>query len=57
MKNIGIIGSGSFGCALANVLIKNHNVKIWSFKKEEANVINIKKIYQFTKSKSIGGWQ
>ena len=40
MKNIGIIGSGSFGCALANVLIKNHNVKIWSFKKEEADVIN-----------------
>ena len=40
MRNIGIIGSGSFGCALANVLIKNHNVKIWSFKKEEADVIN-----------------
>lgn len=40
MKNIGIIGSGSFGCALANVLIKNHNVKIWSFKKEESDVIN-----------------
>lgn len=40
MKNIGIIGSGSFGCALANVLIKNHNVKIWSFKKEEEDVIN-----------------
>ena len=40
MKNIGIIGSGSFGCALANVLIKNHNVKVWSFKKEEADVIN-----------------
>ena len=40
MNNIGIIGSGSFGCALANVLIKNHNVKIWSFKKEEADVIN-----------------
>ena len=40
MKNIGIIGSGSFGCALATVLIKNHNVKIWSFKKEEADAIN-----------------
>ena len=40
MKNIGIIGSGSFGCALANVLIKNHNVKIWSFKKEESDIIN-----------------
>lgn len=40
MKNIGIIGSGSFGCALANILIKNNNVKIWSFKKEEADIIN-----------------
>ena len=41
MKNIGIIGSGSFGCALANVLSsKGYNVKIWSFKKEEADVIN-----------------
>ena len=41
MKNIGIIGSGSFGCALANVLSsKGYNVKIWSFKNEEAEVIN-----------------
>ena len=40
MKKIGIIGSGSFGCALANILIKNNNVKIWSFKKEEAEIIN-----------------
>lgn len=41
MKNIAIIGSGSFGCALSNVLSKNgHNVKIWSYKKEEADIIN-----------------
>lgn len=40
MKNIGIIGSGSFGCALANILIKKNNIKIWSFKKEEADIIN-----------------
>lgn len=41
MKNIGIIGSGSFGCALANILSKKgHNIKIWSFKKEEADIIN-----------------
>lgn len=41
MKNIAIIGSGSFGCALANHLAnKNNNIKIWSFKEEEANIIN-----------------
>lgn len=40
MKNIAIIGSGSFGCALANTLIKNNNVKIWSFKEEEKLAIN-----------------
>lgn len=40
MKNITIIGSGSFGCALAYVLSKNNNVKIWSYKEEEANLIN-----------------
>lgn len=41
MKNIAIIGSGSFGCALANHLSSKGNiVKIWSFKEEEANIIN-----------------
>ena len=41
MKNIAIIGSGSFGCALANHLAnKNNNVKVWSFKKEESDIIN-----------------
>lgn len=42
MKNITIIGSGSFGCALAHVLSKNNNVKIWSYTKEETDSINIK---------------
>ena len=43
MKNITIIGSGSFGCALAYVLSKNdNNIKIWSYKKEEADLINNK---------------
>ena len=41
MKNITIIGSGSFGCALAHVFSKNNNVKIWSFTKEETDSINI----------------
>ena len=41
MKNITIIGSGSFGCALAYILSKNdNNIKIWSYKEEEANLIN-----------------
>ena len=40
MKNITIIGSGSFGCALSYILSKKNNVKIWSFKEEECNLIN-----------------
>lgn len=40
MKNIGIIGSGSFGCSLANLLSEKNNVKIWSYLKEEADLIN-----------------
>lgn len=41
MKNIAIIGSGSFGCALANYLSNKGNiVKVWSYKEEECNIIN-----------------
>ncbi len=42
MNKIAIIGSGSFGCALAYILSKNKNniIKIWSFKNEEADLIN-----------------
>lgn len=41
MKNICIIGSGSWGCALAIHAAKiGHNVKIWSFVQEEADMIN-----------------
>ena len=36
MKNIAIIGSGSWGVALAIHLANNHNnVKLWSFNEEE----------------------
>ena len=43
MNKIGIIGSGSFGCALAYVLNKNNNeIKIWSYTKEEKELINKK---------------
>jgi glycerol-3-phosphate dehydrogenase (NAD(P)+) len=41
MKNIAIIGSGSWGVALALLLKSNgHNIKIWSYSKEEADIIN-----------------
>ncbi len=48
MKNIAIIGSGSWGVALAIYLSKiGHNVKIWSFAKEEADLINNEKKCMF----------
>jgi len=41
MRNIAIIGSGSWGVALAIHMAKlGHNIKIWSFAKEEADLIN-----------------
>ena len=41
MKNISIIGSGSWGSALAIHAAKmGHNVKMWSFAQEEADLIN-----------------
>ncbi len=41
MKNIGIIGSGSWGVALSIHLAGlGHNIKIWSFAQEEADLIN-----------------
>ena len=41
MKKIAVIGSGSWGVALATHLAKiGHIVKIWSFMQEEADLIN-----------------
>ncbi len=41
MSNIAIIGSGSWGVALAVHMAElGHNVKIWSFSKDEADLIN-----------------
>ena len=48
MKNIAIIGSGSWGVALAIHLAKLGNkVKIWSFMQEEADLINNEKKCKF----------
>lgn len=47
-KKIAVIGSGSWGVALAMLLNRNgHNVKIWSFSKEEADLINNEKKCKF----------
>ena len=41
MKKIAVIGSGSWGVALAVHMAKlGHEIKIWSFSKEEADLIN-----------------
>ena len=41
MKNICIIGSGSWGTALAiNLSIIGHNIKVWSFMEDEKDLIN-----------------
>lgn len=48
MKNIGVIGSGSWGTALAkHVANIGHNVKMWSFSEEEAKLINNKRECKF----------
>lgn len=48
MRNIAIIGSGSWGVALAIHLAKQgHNVKIWSFSQEECDLINNEKKCKF----------
>ena len=48
MRNVAIIGSGSWGTALAVCLANNgNNVKIWSFCEEEKDLINNKKQCKF----------
>lgn len=48
MKNIAIIGSGSWGVALAIHLAKQgHKIKIWSFSEEEKDLINNEKKCKF----------
>ena len=41
MKKVSVIGSGSWGVALAMVLNRNgYEVKLWSYNEEEAKLIN-----------------
>ena len=48
MKNIAIIGSGSWGGALAIHLAKlGNNIKLWSFSEEEMDLINKEKKCKF----------
>ena len=48
MKNIAIIGCGSWGVALAIHLAKlGNNIKIWSFSEEEKELINKEKKCKF----------
>lgn len=48
MKNIAIIGSGSWGIALATYLAQQgNNIKIWSFSEEEKALINEEKRCKF----------
>ena len=48
MKNVAIIGSGSWGVALATHLARNgNNVRLWSFNKEERDLINNEKKCKF----------
>lgn len=54
MKRICIIGSGSWGCALAIHLGNlGHEVKIWSFSEDEKNEINNDKTCRFLKGSVI----
>lgn len=48
MKNIAIVGSGTWGVALAIHLSKKGNkIKIWSFSEEEANTLNTERRCKF----------
>ena len=48
MKKIAIIGSGSWGMALAIHLAKmNNEIKVWSYEQKEADLINNEKKCMF----------
>ena len=46
MRNIGVIGAGSWGTALAVLLSNNgHNVTLWSYNQKEADELNATRIH------------
>ena len=48
MRNVAIIGSGSWGVAIAIHLAKQgHNIKLWSFSQDECDMINNEKRCKF----------
>jgi glycerol-3-phosphate dehydrogenase (NAD(P)+) len=47
-ERVAVIGAGNWGTALANLLAKDHEVVIWSFEPEVADVINREHISRFT---------
>ena len=54
MLKVGIIGSGSWGSALAIHLgAKGHNIKMWSFTQEEADQINKERKCQYLPNATI----
>lgn len=54
MKNIAVIGSGSWGMALAIHLARcGNNIKVWSFSQEEEDLINNEKKCKFLPSVEI----
>lgn len=55
MKNVAIIGSGSWGVALATHLARNgNNVRLWSFNKNEKDLINNERKCKFLPNLEIG---
>ena len=41
---VAVLGSGAFGYAVANMLLKNgHDIIIWTHSKEEAELLNKRK--------------
>ena len=56
MKNIAIIGSGSWGTALGSYLAnQGNNIKIWSYAKEEADLINNERKCKFLPELNLKG--
>jgi glycerol-3-phosphate dehydrogenase (NAD(P)+) len=46
MKNVGVIGTGSFGTAVANLLAENNQVLLYTRRKEKLDAINISREFR-----------